>query len=125
MWLLIDEQTDRVLDIQEQPFPVAEGLLWIEDTSITDRSKAVNFTYDRQSKEFTELPTSPTRPSELSNNQIAQKLADLDAKIESTKGGREPVLGVGGGETPDPSFNPLYLLLIPVVVGAYLLGKKL
>lgn len=122
MWLLIHEQTNRVLDIQEKPFEVAQGMVWVEDTSITDRSKAANFTYDRQKKEFTELPPQPV-PRDL----VSEKLVTLEAKIQEleTKSGKEPILGVGEIQVQDSSFNPLYLLLIPVVVGAYFLGKKI
>lgn len=118
MWLLIDEQTNRVLDIQEQPFPVAEGLLWVEDTSITNRSKAANFTYDRQKKEFTELPK-PPEPRDL----VSEKLKALEIKLEQleTKGEREPVLGMN--EVPQDSFGPLSFVT-PFIVGAYLIGKK-
>lgn len=123
MWILIDEQTDVILDIQEKPFGVAEGWIWVEDKSIKDRSLVGKATYNRQEKEAVLLPAEPLPPRPISNNEIAQKLVELDAKIESTKGEKEPVLGVGA--VSEASFNPLYLLLIPVVVGAYLLGKKL
>lgn len=122
MWLLIHEQTNRVLDIQEKPFEVAQGMVWVEDTSITDRSKAANFTYDRQNKQFTELPK-PPEPRDLA----AEKIATLETRLQEleTKGTKEPILGVGEIQAQDQGFNPLYLLLIPVVVGAYFLGKKI
>jgi len=123
MYLLIEKSTNVVADIQAETFAVNAGFEWIEDKSVTDRTLVNTVTYDKQTKEFTKLPAQPQRPSELTDTFIAQKLEELDTKIESAKVSKEPILGVG--QKQEASFNLLYLLVIPVVIGAYLLGKKL
>lgn len=115
MWLLIEKSTDVVADIQAEQFSVDTiRYEWIEDKSVTDRSKVANFVYNKQNKQFTERPR-----AEQPRDVVAEKLASLEAQIAEVKG--EPILGV----SEQPTFNYLYLLAIPVVVGAFILGKKL
>lgn len=121
MYLLLEKSTNIVRDIQVETFGVTEDFEWVENKDIETRAQ-VGWIYDKQTKEFTAPELTTQRPSEISNSEIAQKLVELDAKIENTKGGREPILGAA---QPQPTFNWLYLLVIPVVIGAYFLGKKL
>ena len=114
MYLLIEKSTGVVADVQEQPFPVTSDFEWVEDNSVRDRTEVGKSTYNKQNKQFTERPRAE-QPRDL----VKEKLASLEAEIASIKG--EPILGV----SEQPTFNYLYLLAIPVVIGAYLLGKKL
>lgn len=117
MYSLINKNTGVIEDITAQPFPVTDDFEWVEDTKI--KSSDVKKLYNKETKEITEQPAKPERPQELSNQDIAQKLVELEGKLS-----KEPILGVGEIQAQDQGFNPLYLLLIPVVVGAYFLGKK-
>lgn len=119
MYLLIEKPTNVVADIQAEQFSVdTVRYEWIEDKSVTDRSKVANFTYNKQNKQFTERPR-----AEQPRDIVAEKLASLEAQVASIKG--EPVLGIA--ETADPSLSPLWLLLftIPVALVVYLRSKKL
>lgn len=117
MYILYYKPTGVIEDIVAQPFPVTEDFEFIEDAKV--KPGDIKKLYNTETKEITERPPQLQRPSELSNAVIAQKLEELEGKIDMKA---EPRLGVA---EPQPTFNWLYLLMIPLAIGAYLLGKKI
>lgn len=114
MYLLIEKSTNIVRDIQSQPFAVTSDFEWIEDKSITERT-TVGWTYNKDSKEFVAPPLAPSRPSELPNSILTEKIAELEARLEQVDS-KEPRLGVA-----HDSLSPVwYVGILFIVFGGLL-----
>lgn len=117
-YILWNKQTNVIEDISTQPFPVTDDFEWIKETKVTQAD--VKKIYNKQTKQITERPPQPQRPSELSNVAIVQKLEELEGKIDA----KEPSLGIVQKTQDYGGWVFSGFLIILIIIFAFTRRKK-